>query len=611
LVGEEANRSEDLTAAEWLDAVKAAERRGELLLAVDVAERGLAEHPDDVWLKHRAVLALARSGSTAAAARRYQVFGLSAVEDEDIAALGARIAKDQALAFEGPRRRQLAARAAASYESIFGRTAGYYPAVNAATLSLIAGEGDRAQALARRVLQMLSNGNEDSYYAAASEAEAHLILGDHQSAREALERAAAVHGADHGALATTRRQLRIICRITRSDPEILSPLSGPTVAHYCGHRIAAAGEKGRFRADAEQAAAAEIAAEVDRNSPGYAYGSLASGGDILWAEALLERGCGLHVVLPFALDEFIRHSVAPSGSGWVDRFHRCLAAAQDVKYATDDAFLDDDVLYRHGAELAMGLALLRARYLDATARQFALWDGGEARGDAGTAIDVETWRRSGRPASIIAPDGELESPHDSLRPEPRASRRVIRAMLFADVKGFSKLTDEELPGFAQRVLGAFAEVLDRHRDAVEHQNTWGDALYVVLSDAPSASACALDLQAGMTGLNLETEGLPAQLALRLGAHIGPVFPTHDPVIDGPAFMGSHVSRTARIEPVTPPGEVYVTEPFAAALALGGHDEFGFDYVGHMPAAKDFGRLRMYRLWRRTGGGSFSSDRSER
>ena len=62
-------------------------------------------------------------------------------------------------------------------------------------------------------------------------------------------------------------------------------------------------------------------------------------------------------------------------------------------------------------------------------------------------------------------------------------------------------------------------------------------------------------------------------------------------------MGSHVSRTARIEPVTPPGAVYVTEPFAAALGLEGREEFGCDYVGHMPAAKDFGRLRMYRLWR--------------
>ena len=66
----------------------------------------------------------------------------------------------------------------------------------------------------------------------------------------------------------------------------------------------------------------------------------------------------------------------------------------------------------------------------------------------------------------------------------------------------------------------------------------------------------------------------------------------------PSFMGSQVSRTARIEPVTPPGAVYVTEAFAAALELSASRDIGCDYVGHMPAAKDYGRLRMYRIWRR-------------
>ena len=74
-----------------------------------------------------------------------------------------------------------------------------------------------------------------------------------------------------------------------------------------------------------------------------------------------------------------------------------------------------------------------------------------------------------------------------------------------------------------------------------------------------------------------------------------MFPIHDPVLDEPAFMGSHVSRTARIEPVTPPGAVYVTEAFAAALVLDEQTRFTCDYVGHMPLAKDYGSLRMYRL----------------
>jgi class 3 adenylate cyclase len=173
-------------------------------------------------------------------------------------------------------------------------------------------------------------------------------------------------------------------------------------------------------------------------------------------------------------------------------------------------------------------------------------------------------------------------------------------MLFADVKGFSALSDQQAAAFAEHVLGAFARVLDRYDAEIEHRNTWGDALYVVLKSTPSAAECALDLQEAMSLIPLEAAGLPADLALRMGAHVGPVFPVHDPVIGLPAFMGSHVSRTARIEPVTPPGTVYVTEPFAALLELEPDSRLSCDYVGHMPAAKDYGRLRMYRLQRRKG-----------
>ena len=583
--------------AQWLEAVRDAERRGELLEAVDLAERGLSEHPDDPWLRHRAVLCLARSGSTAEAERRFEAYGLSKLEEEeDIGALRARIAKDRALASAGDERREQAARAAGAYLAVFTRTQGYYPAINAATLSLIAGERESARTIAETALRLVRGAGQDSYYSAATEAEAHLLLGDDEAAAEALERAAVEAGGDHVALASTRRQLRLVCRETHADETLLGCLSGPTVAHYCGHRIAAPGEEGRFPAEHEASVREAMEDEIDRQPVGYAYGSLASGADILWAEALLARGSELQVVLPFDHDEFIRSSVAPSGSGWVERFRGCIAAARDVRYATDDAFLDDDVLYRYGSELAMGLALLRARYLDTDARQLALWDGGPAMGEAGTAIDIETWRRAGRPSSVVSLDADGR-PSAGSPGSTAGSHRVVRALLFADVKGFSKLSDEQLPRFSEQVLGALAEAIGPHAGAIEHRNTWGDALYLVLADVREAAACALDLQAAVGALDLERHGLPAHLALRLGGHVGPVFPTTDPVLGELGFMGSHVSRTARIEPVTPPGVVYVTEPFAAALALDDRGDFVCDYVGHMPAAKDFGRLRMHRLYR--------------
>jgi hypothetical protein len=603
---------EPRAADRWLEAVRREERRGELLTAFDLAERGLAQHPEDLSLKHRAVLALARTGAAEEAARRFFEYGLAGIPDEDVAALRARIAKDVALASHGSERRRLARRAAELYGAVFADTGGYYPAINAATLWLIAGESARSRELAGLVLDLLAGRADDSYYAAATAAEAHLLLDDPVAAREALGIAAARHDEDYGAVATTRRQLRTVCEVLGADPDLLSVLSGPAVAHFCGHRIAGGRERGRFPAEAEAVASARIAEVVERERVGYAYGALAAGADILWAEALLERGCELHVVLPFALEEFVELSVAPSGAGWAERFERCLAAATSVRFATDDAFLGDDVLFRYGSELAMGLALLRAQYLDAEVSQLALWDRRPAAGAAGTAIDVATWKNTGRPVTIVSPEasaggGPSTSPKPASAANGQAPGRVVRAMLFGDVKGFSKLTDEQLTLFATEFLGAIAGVVRRYRDDVWHRNTWGDAVYLVLSDACTAAACALDLQDALAGIDLEGAGLSPHLALRLGGHVGPVFPAYDPVLEAPAFTGSHVSRTARIEPVTPPGAVYVTEPFAAALALAGRREFACDYVGHMAAAKDYGRLRMYRLRRARSGDAGLAD----
>jgi hypothetical protein len=588
------------SAAEWAEAVRDAERRGELLTAFDLAERALEEHPEDLWLKHRAVLALARAGSTEHAASRFREYGLTDVQTEDVAALRARIVKDIALAAEGPERLDAAARSADLYAAIHARTGGWYPAVNAATLNLIAGDRERAAKLARAALDALADDGDDSYYAAATEAEAELVLGRPDAALDAIARAVARNEGDYGALTTTRRQLRLVCQATGTDTAVLAPLAGPSVVHFSGHRMRAPGEAARLPADAEPRIAAAIAAELDRTPVGYAYGALAAGADILWAEALLEHGAELHVVLPVALEEFVRASVAPAGAGWVERFDRCMEAATTIEYATDDALGSDDVLFRYGAELAMGLALLRARFLDAQVRQLVVWDRGGAHGEAGTAIDIATWRRGGRPTTAIDPAGQRWEVAGTI-PAPIAelpAQRVVRALLFADIRGFSKLADEQYVVFDENVTVAFARVLDQ-AEGVATVNTWGDALAVVLEDAVAAASCALDLQEAMSSVDLRAAGLPEHLALRLGAHLGPVLPSFDPVRRVPTFTGSHVSRTARIEPVTPPGAIYVTSAFAAALLLGGREELACDYVGHMPAAKDWGRLRMYRLRRRS------------
>lgn len=571
------------------------EARGELLLAYDTALQGLEEHPDDVWLGHRAVLNLAKAGATARAEAQFAHLGLARSAEPDIAALGARIAKDRALAATGPERTRLLSHAADQYETIYRRSGGYYPGINVATLRVLAGEVEAAERVALEVLALCraeGAGADDAYYREASEAEAALVLGDVPAAREALVRAAA-HGADLAARAATRRQLRLICAARGLADDVLTPLAPPTVIHYTGHMISAPATGGRFPADQEAQVAAAIRALLAQHNVGFAYGALASGADILFAEALLERGAELHVVLPFERAEFVGISVAPPGAGWINRFDACLQRAQSVTYATEDRYLGHDWIFAYGSFVAMGLAVLRARFLDAPVRQIAVWDCEHTTGVAGTGFDVRTWRSHGRETDVIATVGERRATQATQAPAP-TGQRELRAMLFGDVKGFSKLTESQIPAFVTHVLGALGDVLMRYEDRVLYRNTWGDGVFLVLSDADSAARCALDLQGALDALDLPACGLPDTLALRLGGHFGPVFETTDPVQRLMNYFGAHVSRTARIEPVTPPGEVYVTEQFAARLALepGG---YACDYVGQVPAAKSYGTMRMYHL----------------
>ena len=346
--------------------------------------------------------------------------------------------------------------------------------------------------------------------------------------------------------------------------------------------------------------ATEIAALLKGMHIGAAYGSLASGADILFAEALLEQGVALNVVLPFATADFIEQSVRPAGKDWVRRFEACLAAARTVRFATEDAYLGDDQLFAYGSSLAMGLAGLCARHLHAPLMQLAVWDGGVDDGaGAGTAADMSVWRKAGHPVTIVpvGPQANVVKLPPWHRLKVARGRRDTRAMLFGDIHGFSTLSDAQLPAFAEKVMGTLGEVARRHQRHITFTNTWGDGVFLVFRDADRAAACALDMQDAMSAVDFQAAGLPETLTLRLGGHLGPVYELDDPITDRPNYYGAHVSRAARIEPITPEGCVYVTETFAAVLTLHNAGQFSCDYVGNTEMAKHYGRLRMFLLRR--------------
>ncbi|MEM0988095.1 MAG: tetratricopeptide repeat-containing protein [Pseudomonadota bacterium] len=587
---------ETVSADQLFDALETLMRRSEYLQAFDLAQKGVAAYPGHVGMRHRGVLALARMGAAERARDLYAAWGMREIDgDEDVLALWARLKKDQARTLTGAARAEAYAEAARAYALSFDYGGGgHYPAVNVATMKLLAGDSDGVADWARKAAG-LSEGHDD-YYGMASLAEAALLVDSPDLAAQVLARLPDAAAGDWAALSTTRQQLAEVIAAKGQDPSLLDPLAAPPVAHFCGHMVGH-----RMPADELPRIAQEIEQVLDRTGIGFAVGSLAGGADIMIAEAVLARGGELTLVLPFAREEFVNVSVAPSGPDWVVRFDACMDAAHRVHFVTEDAHLGDDSLFTYASHFALGLARLRAGMLGTQLRQLGVWDGAEPtpNSPAGTVYDLAKGNRMGLEQDLIAsrPDAGMNIDAMAHMSPPDVGARRCRTMVFGDLKGFSKLSDGELPVYVQAVLGTVAKVLAEHEAHLKFRNTWGDGIFLVLDDVAAAAACAFALGDAIAALDRQALGLPDTLGLRLGLHYGPVFETVDPVLDRPNYFGFHVSRAARVEPITPEGEVYVTEQAAAALAVDAADTFRCDYVGRVPLAKGYGDFPMYALTR--------------
>jgi hypothetical protein len=576
------------------DLARAALSRGDLIAAYDATVSAIETGDESGAIRHCQVLALARMGDTERAMDLFEAHGLARSPDPHERAVGARLLKDRALAAPPGERQPALERAFAAYHAIYAESGDSFPGINAATLALLAGRETQAHALAEALLADGAVAGSGNYYMAVTKAEALLILGRIGEAAAALGTGPVRASLDHGARASAARQLSMIAGHLGLDEAaraaLAVPLAPPRVMHFCGHMFAAdAAVEARLRG--------EIDAVLAEENVGFAYGALACGGDLLIAEAALERGAALHVVLPFDREDFLAQSVRPGGEGWEARLHACLDRAASVVQASEMEFFGDPRQYGYGSRMAMGMARLRAAHLGGEAVQVALWDGAPSHGPAGTGCDVAAWREPGgrcRPIPIGAVDRKLVRPPPGI---PGGYERALAAILFTDFKGFSTLRESALPAFWDGVMRVVADVLDAHEAEVECRNSWGDALYAVATSAPAAAEIALQLQDRLAEFDYATLGLDGSGGMRIGAHYGPAYKTVDRITGRTTFYGTEVSKAARIEPVTPPGAVFVTEPLAAILTLEARDRFNCRYVGRIALAKKYGNYPMYRLTR--------------
>jgi class 3 adenylate cyclase len=174
---------------------------------------------------------------------------------------------------------------------------------------------------------------------------------------------------------------------------------------------------------------------------------------------------------------------------------------------------------------------------------------------------------------------------------------VIKALLFADAVGYSKLTEKQVLGFIRHFLGKIAVRLTTFPFKPAYAKTQGDGLYMVFADVRQAGLVALEISDLVNQTKWSDYGLPETLNLRTALHVGPVYPITEPITGERDYTGSNVSRAARIEPITPPGLVYASQAFAALTIAQNVTEFTCEYVGQTPLAKGYGSFPTYHVRR--------------
>ena len=611
-------------------------------LALQVANLGIIKREyTDAALEYHRALALARCGNPSQAGEfidkllKWPV--LPAKIRSDAVSLSGRVNKDLATRATEPHRTEFFRRAYEAYQKAFDESDSYFPGINAASLALLSGQEEKSKSLAERVRDLALQAEErikkklqeddaagdlrelrgELSWVHATLGEAYVLLGDKSAANGRYKQAVQFAREERldGNIASMRKQLVLLAEKLPFVKELLSLFHLGPVVVFAGHGIDRPDETFRFPNDPklELAVRQAIKEHLEALDANIGYCSPGAGSDILFGELIRERSGELHMVLPFKEDDFLYECVdfgLAELDAWRNRFHEMKGFLRiECHFATTEPYLKDQVLYDFCGTFMQGLGLIHAERAGVEAIALVVYDPASPP-NSGLSTFLTNWKNAGRELRVI----ELPKLREKVKaqsvqlptmPERKVEKtppRSLKAMLFADVAGFSGVDEEYLPKFFVSFLQIVAEEINVTKPLCK--NTWGDGLYLVFEDVVTCADFALRLLKRMAKFAFEKHGFKMveekRPGIRIGLHHGPVFEIEkDPIIEARNFYGSHVSRAARIEPITVVGDAFTSEQFASALTLAPNHNFICDYLGLQRLAKGYDETcPLYRLTER-------------
>lgn len=465
------------------------------------------------------------------------------------------------------------------------------------------------------------------YY--AMRAEAALLVADVAGAQDALTAAAALRPRPLAAVVATLKRLDLLASAGVAVPAALRTLlRPPSAVVFAGQALDRPGcSEPSFPPWLEAEMARAIGAELDALGVEIGFSSAAAGAELLFVEAMLDRGAEYHLFLPFNMEDFIRYRVAYAGGNWERRFHNACKLAASITFATEEPYLGHASLLRFNSHLIQGMARARSAHSLSEPHLLVVWDYAAESGPGSVSDFIDNWSDSSRVRLIDLDDlrtGSQPAPGwvetlpgagasaESVFVQPE---RSIRTMLFADLVGYSKLAEADLPRL-WRCMDEVKALLAASSERLRLIESWGDAIYAVMDNSLDMADYAFALIDMVARMDTAGAGISRALQVRIGLHAGPVFEGAHPLTGRPIVYGSHVSRAARIEPVSLPGHVYASQQFVAMLlaeenaqrheaTMTGQpyaERYLCEYLGMLSLAKNYGRQQVYHLRRRPPAG---------
>ncbi len=144
-------------------------------------------------------------------------------------------------------------------------------------------------------------------------------------------------------------------------------------------------------------------------------------------------------------------------------------------------------------------------------------------------------------------------------------------------------------------LSSIDEVLDLvgQKPKAQYFNTWGDAFVAVFDGAENAVRYALTLRDELRMFDWGSIGHCCPPLLRTAIAVGPLGWRPSTLGDRTVPEGGAFVEAARIEPITGPGEVRVTD---AVRKLAGGQEFFYEDIGRLKLPKGSGFVHLNRAY---------------